>query len=667
MKSSACVDGVIALAGNPNVGKSTLFNALTGLHQHTGNWAGKTVCQAEGICRFQDKQYRLVDLPGMYSLYTRSKEEVCAADFLENSDLLATVVVCDATCLERTLFLALQIAERTPRVVVCINLLDEARKKGIIIDTALLSKRLGLPVVGVCARKKQGFDRLFAAVQTQSAAERISCIAPRSAVIENALSRLTAIGYSRGAASRLLAEDTPTLTAAQAAVTYCTARGVTAAERADAEVTSIARAARALCAEAVTVGDDIRKNRDRRIDRVVLGKYTALPLMLLLFCLLFWITVSGANRPSQWLSTGLFALEAPIWDFLTDVGIPVSVANALVYGVFRVVAWVVSVMLPPMAIFFPLFTLLEDFGYLPRIALSLDGGFRRAGTCGKQALTMCMGCGCNAAGVTGCRIIDSPRERAIAVVTNAFIPCNGRYPLLIALSSMLFAGVAAWSGLQAAVTLTLLIVLCVALTLLVSRLLSHTLFRGLSSSFVLELPPYRTPQVGRVLVRSLLDRTLFVLGRAVAVAAPAGLLIWLAANISVGDSTLLLAAAEFLEPVGTFFGLDGVILLAFIFGFPANELVIPLMAMMYMSSGTLSEVGDTAILRGLFIQNGWTTLTVLNTIIFCLFHWPCSTTCITVWKETRSVKQTAVAVLLPTAVGLLLCLVNRLLFSLWGG
>ena len=675
VRSADCPDsaGVIALAGNPNVGQSTVFNALTGLHQHTGNWAGKTVCQAAGSCQIGDRRYTLVDLPGMYSLRTCSAEEACAADFLEDARLLSTIVICDATCLERTLFLALQILEHTPRVVIGVNLLDEARRKHIHPDLPLLESRLGVPVIGICARRGEGLSRLTEAVQRQidSPLPPSPPPSPRNAVIENALSHLMRGGLSRGQASRLLDGGAAPADDAKArlreeAVAYCRERGISEEELADSEADAITGRAARLCQEALHGEEDLRTSRDRKIDRIVLGKATAVPLMLLLFCALFWITISGANAPSALLSRLLFSGEEPLHALCLSAGLPVGAADALVFGAYRVLSWVVAVMLPPMAIFFPLFTLMEDIGLLPRLAFNLDGLFQRASTCGKQVLSMCMGCGCNAAGVTGCRIIDSPRERAIAVCTNSFIPCNGRYPLLITLSALLFTGGSRLGGLTPALTLTAVLLLSTGITLLVSRLLSHTLFRGFPSSFTLELPPYRSPQVGKILVRSLLDRTLFVLGRAAAVAAPAGLLIWLLANLNAGGQSLLSFLSGALDPIGRWLGLDGVILLAFLLGFPANELVVPLIVMIYLSGTTLVGAENASVLGPLFAQNGWTALTVLNTMLFSVFHWPCSTTCLTIYRETRSLKQTVLSILLPTAIGVILCLLTRCVAQAFG-
>jgi ferrous iron transport protein B len=316
-----------------------------------------------------------------------------------------------------------------------------------------------------------------------------------------------------------------------------------------------------------------------------------------------------------------------------------------------------------MAIFFPAFTLLEDLGYLPRVAFVLDHAFRQAGACGKQALTMCQGLGCNACGVTGCRIIDSPRERLIAILTNCLVPCNGRFPTLIALITIFFVGDGAGvlTGLGAAVLLLGVLVLGVAGTLACSRLLSATVLKGMPSSFTLELPPFRKPRVGQVVVRSLLDRTLFVLGRAAAVAAPAGAVIWLLANVTVGEATVLAHCTRFLDPFARLFGLDGVILMAFLLGWPANEIVIPVMLMAYLSCGRLVELDSLTQLGQLLTANGWTWNTAVCTMLFSLFHWPCSTTCITVYRETKSLKWTAWAVLLPTALGFALCFLVNLI------
>ena len=586
----------VALAGNPNVGKSTLFNALTGLRQHTGNWAGKTVATARGEYTFQGEDYQLIDLPGTYSLAAHSQEEAVARDYIESGQADAVVVVCDATCLERNLILVLQVLELTGRVLVCVNLMDEAKRLGIEVDLPALSRRLGVPVVGAAGARQDGLDALKEAV------------------------------------AALVKSDVP------AGVAHSPAERVTLAERYAAQVVRSQEAG--------------RLRRQRRIDRLLTAKSTGIPLMLLLFGLVVWLTVAGANLPSA-LLTELFARLGGVLEGWLSV-LPGWLSGLLMDGVYRVTAWVVAVMLPPMAIFFPLFTLLEDLGYLPRVAFVMDHAFQKCRTCGKQCLTMCMSLGCNACGVTGCRIIDSPRERLIAILTSSLVPCNGKFPTLIALITIFFVGgrTGLLASLEGAALLLGTLVLGVAGTLACSRLLSATVLKGMPSSFALELPPFRRPRVGQVIVRSMLDRTLFVLGRAVSVAAPAGAVIWLMANVTVGDASLLAHCTGFLDPFARLFGLDGVILMAFILGWPANEIVLPVMLMAYLATGSLVEFDDLSALGQLLSQHGWTWLTACCTMLFSLFHWPCSTTCLTIYKETGSVKWTVASVVIPTLLGL---------------
>ena len=669
---------IIALAGNPNVGKSTVFNALTGLRQHTGNWPGKTVAAARGDLTYGGEHFTLVDLPGTYSLFPNSAEEEIARDYLCSGEAEAVLILADATCLERSLNLVLQTLEAADiPAVVCVNLLDEAAKKGIALDLPALSRALGVPVVGTAASRGEGLDELRAALaaavrekprRRETAVEYPRAVERAVRVLEPALAPF-AREQSRFYALRLLEDDAlfftrfgadlPALAAERIGEVCVRARAelgeLTGDALRDALVGALSARATALVRLCERRDETAAQRRDRRLDRLLTSRATGIPVMLALFGTILWLTVEGANVPSQLLSRLLFSAQEPLRGLLAFL--PPFWRGALVDGMYRTLAWVVSVMLPPMAIFFPLFTLLEDVGYLPRVAFMLDRCFARAGAHGRQSLTMCMGLGCNACGVTGCRIIDSPRERLVAILTNAFIPCNGRFPTLIVLISLFFPGGAAGVGrsLSAAAMLLGCLLFAAAMTLLASRLLTATVLRGQLSAFTLELPPYRMPQVGQVLVRSLLDRTLFVLGRAVTVAAPAGLVIWVLGRVPAGSGTLLTALAGALDGPGRLMGLDGMVLLAFLLGFPANEIVLPVLLMGYLRSGSLTAAGLTE-LGPVLAAHGWTAETALCMLVLCLLHFPCGTTCLTILRETGSARWTALAAALPTAMGMALCM-----------
>jgi len=713
-------DHLVALAGNPNTGKTTVFNALTGLRQHTGNWPGKTVVRAEGAFLHEDERVKVVDLPGTYSLQAGSTDEEVARDFILFGRPDVTIVVVDATRLERNLNLVLQILEITDRVVVCVNLMDEAKRHGIAVDPDRLSRELGVPVVGTSARQGEGVDELIAVAlrvargETETHPYRIEAHQPEVEVaVADLVAELEAafpdLPNARWVAFRLLNADE--------AVEEAVRSGEVGLLMSDSEsegappevgplerrldVLSHASALRwnlphdfhdRLSHRLYDVAQEIAEKSqarglkkvgfdlDRTLDKVLTSPTLGFPTMLIMLAVVFWITIAGANVPSQMLAT-LLVDNGHDWlgAFGAAVGMPWWLNGFLFDGLYLATAWVVAVMLPPMAIFFPLFTLLEDFGYLPRVAFNLDGLFRRVGAHGKQALTMSMGFGCNAAGVVATRIIDSPRERLIAIITNNFSLCNGRWPTQILIATLFIGALAPphLAGLVSASAVVGIALLGIVMMFVASWILSSTVLKGEASTFSLELPPYRPPRILQTLYTSIIDRTLIVLWRAVVFALPAGGVIWLVSNITIGDASIASHVIGWLNPFGVLVGMNGVILLAFIVAIPANEIVIPTVLMLTVLAAGLSGVGegagvmfemDSTLAMGQVLEaGGWTLLTGVSLMLFSLLHNPCSTTIYTIYKETGSTKWTTVATLMPLAMGFVVCFLVAQVWRLVAG
>lgn len=683
-KGKGCDKAVyeIGLAGNPNVGKSTVFNALTGLNQHTGNWPGKTVENAEGCCRYEDLTINVVDLPGAYSLLSNSEEEEIARDYICFNNPNLIVVVADATSLERNLNLFYQIYEMTDKVILCVNLIDEAKKKGITIKCDKLSKELGVCVIMTAARQEVGVDELKKSIineienernnemkikycdEVEEGIQRVIELIDKDNVLNDKMIRWTSLrllegdeGIVKTIATKFNIKEEILNKVREIREDI---KNRTNSSIDDLVVKTLVEKAESVAKKCVNVkGKD--KEFHKKIDKLLVSKRTGIPIMILLLLVILWVTITLSNYPSEVLSNCFGMIENWLRGVLESSSIPSWILSILMDGVYVTLAWVVSVMLPPMAIFFPMFTLLEDLGYLPRVAFNLDKCFKKCCSCGKQALTMCMGLGCNAAGVIGCRIINSPRERLIAILTNVFMPCNGRFPILITISSIFIGGSLAGGitdSFKSALAVTIIIVVGVIMTLIVSKILSKTVLKGIPSNFILELPPYRKPRIGQVIIRSILDRTLYVLGRAIAVAIPAGIIIWIFANISIGDESLLAYCANFLQPFANAIGLDGYILMAIILGLPANEIVMPIIIMSYLRATTMIELDNVVEIKNLLVANGWTLLTAINMMIICLMHFPCGTTLLTIKKETKSLKWTILSFAIPTVAGIVICFIT---------
>ena len=656
----------VALVGTPNVGKSTIYNALTHNHEHTGNWSGKTVEVSKGECEYLDTLYHFYDLPGTYSLISKSREEVVATDFIVFAEFDVAVVVCDATSLNKGIGLVLQTKEICKNVVVCINLIDEAEKKGIHINYSLLEERLGCKVALVSAKNKKGLDELLMAIKTSKEQAYLDVdYGVLNETIRDITKTIQTSKYNpKWIALKILENNTYYIQQFKELGIIQKVEDISWDYDVHLEVVlHMSKCVKEILKDVVTYDNVHYNDKMRKIDKILTSKIWGIPIMLLLLFLCFYLTIVGANYPSDLLFSFFSSLEKYIMMGLEAIHLPNILVDLLVNGVYKTLYWAVSVMLPPMLIFFPIFSFLEDLGVLPRIAFNMDHTFSKCKACGKQALTMCMGIGCNAVGVTGAKIIDSKRERLIAILTNVFMPCNGKFPSLIAIITCFFVGFHhTWGSLLCALILTGFILLGIILTFLVSFVLSKTILKGEPSSFTIELPPYRMPKILDTIFYSIKNRAIFVLGRAVKVAIPAGVLIWVIANVYIHGLPILNYLINALNPVGFLLGLDGVILLALLLGFPANEIVIPILLMCYLNSSTLIDMDNLNILKDILVSNGWTIKTAICFILLFMYRFPCSTTLLTIHKETGSKFYTLLSVLIPLSMGIILCLLVNYIF-----
>ena len=595
------VDKRVILIGNPNVGKSSIFNKITGENQHTGNWTGKTVDSVESTLA-NDRSVTVVDLPGIYTLAAASAEEVYSKNYLTSHKNSFVIVVVDANCICKSLTLIEETKNLANNIIICVNQYKSAVKSGIKINMEKMKEILVVPVITAEATDKKGCEEIESAIDF-NISNKIICPPIAHKPIDRALFNCQVVS-------------------------------------------------------------ECDNTMQKRLDKIFTSKITGIPIMILLLAVVLYITIIGANYPSELLSAMFSKGGEWIYDMLSYIGCPNVIISFLCDGVYRTVTWVVSVMLPPMAIFFPIFALLENFGYLPRVAFNLDNVFRKANCSGKQALTMCMGFGCNACGVTECRIIPNKKQRLNAVVTNNFIPCNGRFPTLIAVITIFMASSfgSYTRSVISALILTAFIILSILISMGISLLLSKTILKNDDKELVMEMPRFKKPKILRTIYDSIKNRAVFVLLRALVVALPAGAVIWLCANVTINNESILSYIVSIFQPVGEIFGLDGEIIIGLLLGFPANEIVIPIVLMAYSGSSTLVDYNSINELGALLISNGWTIKTAICMIIIVLMHFPCSTTCLTIYKETKSIKWTLISIVLPTLVGLLLCfLVNLIL------
>lgn len=631
--------------GNPNVGKSSLFNFLTHKNEHTGNWTGKTVKNAYATFSYKDTLWEVVDLPGTYSLIGESKEEKIASSFVCSLDYDLAVVVLDASNLERSIVLLLEVLDVTDRVIVCLNLMDEAKAQKINIDVLKLQQRLNVPIVITKASDGTGCARLCDEMNHFKVNPNIFKV-KHEGKIANYL-KLTN-SYADKPVSYLYQEKNCEKESLQKVLRFY--KNYISREEL---LKSYIHCTDKLLENIVERKEQTLKKEDIFWNKILSHKISSFVVTSIIFLVILWLTIFASNIPSDLMFSFFASGESFLLSFFSFL--PDFIVQPLILGGYRTFYWVISVMLPPLIIFFPLFSYLEDYGLFPRIAFNMDKPFKKCGSCGKQSLTMCMGLGCNAIGVTNTRIMEDKKMRILAILTNNFMPCNGRFPAMITMLSLFFIrDTSLFGSFLVALGLLLIIVLGIVLTFLWTKILNHFLFKKEEVMFILELPTFRRPSVWKTFSQALKEKAFPVLKRAMLVSFPLGILIYLLASWHLGNSTFLLLLVDKLNNFGHLFGLDGAIILAFILGMPANEIVIPSLLLCYTKSNALVSYTSMESLRHILVNNGWTWLTALCFLIIMLCHYPCTTTLLSIKKESKSWSYTILAFLIPTLTGLFL-------------